>query len=152
MNMVRGIKVKITSYDLTYLFMKNGEKCSPESPEKTVTTGLLVRLKCYSEEEKKSYKFYLPLGEKRLQAFMLLLKAKSTDEFPDKEFQILTYGNIIFGISQIGDIEKVSYISCSPSDEKWADAPHNKFLSYSALDSLITEFSRTGKPYYVKIN
>lgn len=153
--MVRTVKLVITSYDLNYVMESPVLTFTPDSPEKvseTLSPVLLLRLKCYSKEDKKSFKFYFPKGEEKIQTFLKILNVKSTNELPDKEFQILTYDDYIFGISQIGDMKEVKYIPCLHSEEKCAPATDSTMLTYSDLDSLITESSCTNKPYYVKMS
>lgn len=126
-------EVSITSYDLKYIL---------------APPHLELRMKCYAFKENKSFKFKLPRGEKRMQAFLAILKAGETDELPEKTFQILYFQNRIYGISKIGDREEVKYIPCTPCDERGI---YEKLMSYSALKALIAEKIRKNEPCYVEM-
>ena len=109
--------VRITNYSLKI-------KLSTKRSSHTI-----LKLKCYSEKEKKSFKFTFPEGDKRILQFLAILKAEDTDQLYDKKFQVLLRGNHIYGISKIGD----------------------RMLSFVALESFIAESVRTDRPYYIEI-
>lgn len=140
--MMKNLHVKeviITRYEVDY-------KLSPRP-------HFSLMIKCFCKEDERSFKFYLPTGEKRIQAFMITTHAlDSLNSLFEKKFQVLTLGDDkIIGISQIGEMERVLYIPCVPADETLDDAPLNRMMNFQALMSLVTEFSKQDKQYYVKI-
>ncbi len=130
--------VRITNYSLKI-------KLSTKRSSHTI-----LKLKCYSEKEKKSFKFTFPEGDKRILQFLAILKAEDTDQLYDKKFQVLLRGNHIYGISKIGDIKQVKYIPATPSEYGGMEV-QDRMLSFVALESFIAESVRTDRPYYIEI-
>lgn len=110
----------------------------------------ILKLKCYSENEKKYFEFTFPEGDKRILQLLAILKAEDTEQLKDKEFQVLLRGNHIYGISKIGDIKKVKYIPATPSEYGGMEV-QDKMLSFIALESFIAESVRIDRPYYIEI-
>jgi len=135
----RANVARITNYDLNYVLI-------PEIRG----ANIVLRLKCYLEEEKKSLKFTIPEGEERIKQFLTVVKAGRVSEIVDKEFQILYFEDRIYGISKIGEIEKVRYIPATPC-EYGGKGVQNKMLEFSALMSFIAESTRIDRPYFIKM-
>lgn len=130
----RVCEVSITRYELSYVLI-------PPHVE--------LKIKCYSAEEKRAFKFKLPSGEKRLQAFLTILKIGSTDKLYDKHFQILYKNNHIYGISEIGKMEDVKYMPCTNCDDRGVEDV--RLMSYNALKSQIAKNLRENKPCYLEM-
>lgn len=134
----RTCVVRVTNYDLKVKLATKED------------SHVVLKIKCYSEEERRSFKFIFPSGDKRVLQFLAIIKAESTDELYDKKFQLLFWKNHIYGISKIGKMEEVKYIPATPCEYKGMKTL-NQLMSFEALKSFITESVRTGRPYFIEL-